>query len=115
MQPDTVTYNLALKACEAPANTTLAPGLLDTAFGLLRSMREHSVAPDAITYTTLLALCAQAGNGQAAVTLYEVPPCSLHVFVCQYTYMQMSSRRSLNFQSKYVGWHACLTGYASTS
>ena len=54
VQPDTVTYNLALKACEAPANTTLAPGLLDTAFGLLHGMTEQSVAPDVMTYTTIL-------------------------------------------------------------
>ena len=83
MQPDTVTYNLALKACEAPANTTLAPGLLDTAFSLLRSMREQSVAPDVRTYTTLLALCAQAGNGRAAAALFEVFPCSPHMIVCR--------------------------------
>ena len=82
MQPDTVTYNLALKACEAPANTTLAPGLLGTAFGLLRGMTEQSVAPDVMTYTTILGLCAQAGDGHAALALYEVSPpllLSIHV------------------------------------
>ena len=74
VQPDTVTYNLALKACEAPANTTLAPELLDTALGLLHGMIEKSVAPDVMTYTTILGLCAQAGDGQAALALYEVSP-----------------------------------------
>ena len=91
VQPDTVTYNLALKACEAPANTTLAPGLLDTAFSLLRGMREQSVAPDVITYTTLLALCAQAGNGHAAAALYEVNPLLPHIVTCRCTHMRMTN------------------------
>ena len=74
MQPDIVTYNLALKACEAPANNKLTPGLLDTAFGLLRDMGESGVEPDLMTYTTLLGLCAQAGDGPQALALYEVTP-----------------------------------------
>ena len=72
--PDAVTFNLALKACEAPATSKLAPRLLRAAFELLRGMARQGVRPDARTYTTLLGLCAQAGDAPAALAVHEVPP-----------------------------------------
>ena len=42
------------------------------AFGLLEEMRAAGLAPDLITYHTLLRLCDQAGQGHAASTLHEV-------------------------------------------
>ena len=82
VQPDTVAYNLALKACGAPTNNKLAPGLLGTAFDLLRDMGRRGVEPDLVTYTTLMSLCAQASNGAAALTLYEVRVSSPHLLPC---------------------------------
>ena len=73
VQPNAVTFNLALKACEAPATSKLAPGLLRAAFELLRGMARQGVRPDARTYTTLLGLCAQAGDAPAALAVHEVP------------------------------------------
>ena len=73
VQPDAVTFNLALKACEAPATSKLAPGLLRSAFELLRCMARQGVRPDVRTYTTLLSLCAQAGDAQAALAVHAVP------------------------------------------
>ena len=72
MRPDVVTYNLAIGACRAARHSTLSAELLGQAFALLAEMRAAGVEPDLATYTTLMALCKQAGAGRSALALYEV-------------------------------------------
>ena len=67
-----VTYNLAIGACRAARHSTLSAELLGQAFALLAEMRAAGVEPDLATYTTLMALCRQAGAGRRALALYEV-------------------------------------------
>lgn len=72
VEPDLVTYNLAVRACGGQSGSKLRAAQLDQAFQLLADMRAAKVAPDQQTVTSMLALCAQAGAGRRALALYEV-------------------------------------------
>lgn len=72
MEPDLVTYNLAIRACGGQPGSKLRAAQLDQAFQLLGDMRAAGVAPSEQTVTSLFALCAQAGQGRRALALYEV-------------------------------------------
>ena len=72
LRPDVVTYNLAISACRAARQSTLSREVLDQAFALLAEMRAAGVDPDLATFTTLMALCKQAGAARRALALYEV-------------------------------------------
>ena len=72
VEPDLVTYNLAVRACGGQSGSKLRSAQLDQAFQLLADMRAAGVAPDQQTVTSMLALCAQAGAGRRALALYEV-------------------------------------------
>ncbi|EIE27183.1 hypothetical protein COCSUDRAFT_38919 [Coccomyxa subellipsoidea C-169] len=71
VEPDLVTYNLAVRACGGQSGSKLRSAQLDQAFQLLADMRAAGVAPDQQTVTSMLALCAQAGAGRRALALYE--------------------------------------------
>jgi hypothetical protein len=73
VDPDAVSYNLAMKACGSAPGTKLRAAQLERAFGLLADMRARGVAPTYVTITQLLSLCAQAGQGHRALQLYQVP------------------------------------------
>lgn len=64
------TYNIALKACEPPPGRALRKEELLGALALHREMEAAGVAPDAFTYGTLIELCAQAGQGRAALEMH---------------------------------------------
>ena len=76
--PDVVTYNVAISACRGSEQSTLPSGLLQQAFEVAADMRTAGLAPDAFTYTTLLGLCARAGNGRAALALYQARSACCH-------------------------------------
>lgn len=52
--------------------TALQTRRLYTGLALLAAMPGEGAAPDVITFTSLLALCDQAGQGYAAQALYQV-------------------------------------------
>ena len=67
-----MTYNIAIKACDAPPGILLSKAQLDVAFGLLADMKAAGVEPDAVTYTALFTLCAHAKCGRRALAASEV-------------------------------------------
>lgn len=50
---------------------------LNTAFELYKEMEGTSLEADCVTYATLMDLCAEARQGQRAVTLMQVCCCDL--------------------------------------
>ena len=68
-QPTTRAYNLALKACENPPGRSLPKDQFVLALELHAEMKSKGVTPDSYTYSTLLELCAQAGQGHSALQL----------------------------------------------
>ncbi len=71
VQPDVVTYNVAIKACQSGAGASLSPGMLEQGFALAAEMRAAGLEPDVITHTSLARLCAQAADGQRALALHQ--------------------------------------------
>ena len=71
VKPDEVTYNLAISACGGCENSTVPAELLQQAFNTAAEMRAAGLTPTMVTYTTLLGLCARAGNGKVAQALYQ--------------------------------------------
>lgn len=76
VQPNLISYNLAIRACAGQPGSKLRAAQLDQAFQLLADMRAAGITPDVFTVTSLLGLCAQAGQGRRALALYEVRPAS---------------------------------------
>ena len=74
VRPDIVAYNEALGALRAPRGSSLRPAALEAALGLLAEARAAGLAPHAITYCALFALCAQAGQGSVALQLHQACP-----------------------------------------
>ena len=73
LQPDLVSYNVAVKACGSPPGIRLSRQQLDLGFSLLEEMHNRGLTPDPQTYTSLFTLCAQAAEGRRALATYEVP------------------------------------------
>jgi pentatricopeptide repeat protein len=71
IEPDIMTYNMAIRACATPAGTTLNLDMLERAFGLMCQLKSAGVAPDVITYTSLISLCGQAGEASRALATFE--------------------------------------------
>jgi hypothetical protein len=67
--PGTRAFNLGIKACGAPPGRRLRRESLVAALALYAEMRLAGAAPDAVTYGTLLELCAEARQGRAAAQL----------------------------------------------
>ncbi len=74
MEPNLVTYNLAIQACSGQAGSKLRAAQLQQAFQLYTRMRAAGVEPCPQTITSLFALCAKAGEGRRALALYQVRP-----------------------------------------
>ena len=68
---DAKSFNIALKACEAPPGKALRQEQFLAALALRHDMRAAGVAPDAYTFGTLMDLCAQARQGHSALALFE--------------------------------------------
>ena len=86
---------------------------LDVAFELVQEMAEMGVQTDAVTYTTLMDLCAEARQGQRAVELMQVSVfiCS---FICSYLHSFVdSSIHSLVDSSIHSCFVCCTLGGAS--
>ncbi|BDA50928.1 probable pentatricopeptide repeat-containing protein At2g31400, chloroplastic [Coccomyxa sp. Obi] len=71
VEPDLVTYNLAMRACSGQPGSKLRADQLEQAFQLLAHMRAAGVEPCAQTITSLFALGARAGQGRRALALYQ--------------------------------------------
>ncbi|CAE7234668.1 unnamed protein product [Symbiodinium natans] len=63
--PNTICFNAALRAFEAP-------GLWRRAAGLLKSMRPFMVLPDVVSFTSLLRACEKDGRWRLALSLLPV-------------------------------------------
>ena len=78
LEPDLVSYNVAVKACGSPPGIRLSRRQLDLGFSLLEEARSRGLTPDPRTYTSLFRLCAQAAEGRRALVTYQVPCTPLH-------------------------------------
>lgn len=69
--PTVTTYNLAIKACESGPGRRPRQEQLWSALGLLSEMQlDAGLKPDAVTFGTLMELCAEAKQGKIAKQLF---------------------------------------------
>jgi pentatricopeptide repeat protein len=72
LEPTTMTYNLALKACFA-FGSTVSREVVERALQLRQEMRQQGLRPDLVTYTSLIQLCGHAlAPDQAIATFGEM-------------------------------------------
>ncbi len=63
LAPDLRSYNLAIKGCESPPTRVLRPQQLQQALVLAGELVAQGLEPDAITYGTIIDLCARVSGG----------------------------------------------------